>query len=358
MASDDTSRASNLHYEVARTLKRWADWSSRGRSRRVLSEAPRHLQAVSGHPELEAPMLLWVAQAQMDVGQVEAAVESAQTSWELDPSAHATHTLAIALNLAGELPRAIQLLELGLQMHPPAFNLSLQLAMFLGEEGRVPEALDLLRDLDPDTCSEGSSAVLYYRIRAGMSAAAGCWREADEVLRSGIDRCDDPDLESARGELHAAWSRTCRSRELAAEWTDSLDELPGRLAEVDDALEDLAAAMESSDLVAAAARRLWRSLAHADPPRVRNPRTWAAACLTAVFDLDGRPSPAPVLARISGCHRSGISRARRRVQTHLEHYDTRFRLRSFAAHANPRLDEEPREAVAMDSGSVVPFPRR
>jgi tetratricopeptide (TPR) repeat protein len=358
MSVSGSGAMGDLRSDVADALQRWAGWSRSGRHDRIIAEGRVYLDRAAGRPDLFGPMLLWIAQAHLDLGDPEAAVTSAQQAWEADPSPVSTHTLAIALDGQGSTDDALALLELGLQLHPRAVNLSLQLAMLLGDQGRVPEALDRLEEVDPADFEDATTASLYYRLLAGLYAACGRWREADDVLRDACSHLDDDAVHQALDELNTAWRRTERSRELVIEWTDSLHELPPPHADVDDAIVTLGSALEAPALVAAAARRLWRALVASDPPTVRTADIWAGAALASIGRLDGAVADMEGLARICGCHTSSLHRARRRFDALLATYDPEFRRRGFAAETNPRLDEDPRSPSPTETGDVIRFPGR
>jgi tetratricopeptide (TPR) repeat protein len=358
MASFDTEPMRDLRAEVADALERWAVWSRSGRHEEILAESRAYLERTSDRPDLRAPMLLWIAQAHLDLDDTAAAVTTAQHAWEADPSPQSTHTLAIALNVHGEVERSLDLLEFGRQLHPRATNLTLQMAMFLGDQRRVPEALDRLEEVDPADLGDTPTASLYYRLLAGLYAATGRWQEADDVLRDARAHLDDEAVNEAQQELHSAWRRAQRRCELVAEWTMGLEDMPPPDGDVDDAIMNLGAVLEATPLMVAAARRLWRALVATSPPTVRSPGLWAAAALASVMRLDGSVPSLSGLARISGCHASSLTRATRRFDALLASYDPGFLRRSFAAETNPRLDEDPRTPPPSESGAVIRFPGR
>ena len=140
-SSDETRR------RVEQSLERCLEWSRLGRHRKVVAEVERTLPILTDHPQLEATLLIWKAQALLAMGYPDRALPSAKKSWELDPSPHACHLQSNALEAIGDLDSSEELLRMGWQLFPDAVHLPVQLAVVLSDQARHPEALDILDEI-------------------------------------------------------------------------------------------------------------------------------------------------------------------------------------------------------------------
>lgn len=341
---------------VAACLVRCLDLSRDGRYRRVLEEVERVLPLTAEHPNLEAQLQVWKAQALLSMGLLERAVTAARRSWSLEPSAHACHLLASALHRTGESEDAEDLLREGLRRYPEAEHLALQLAVSLADQARVPEALDLVADLSLEQLGEDLQEFAS-GLRVNLLAASGKWGEAEAVLRTALRRHpESPRLMQTRSELAANARRIEAEAALASSWQDGLDEpLCAAGAEVDDAIVRLASTLELSPLQALAAQRLWRALWSTAGVRPAAYAAWATAVMAAVLELDDEPVPSSALARACRVRADTVRSALTRVRSFLGGLDPEFAARAFAATTNPRLEEP---ATDRSAGRVVPFPAR
>ncbi len=357
--SKRASDRERLTTRVEQLLVRCLEWTQAERHRKVLGEVDRLLPQVRGEPHLEAQLLVWKAQALLAMGLGDRALPTATRSWDLEASPHACHLLANTLNAVGEADQAEELVRLGRQLFPEALHLSLQLAMMLADQGRVPEALKVLDQIPEDAELGEDLQVFVFGLRANLLAVVGRWGEAEQLLGEGLRRHPGSDvLREARGSLTSAHHRTRAEAALARSWEASLDSLEGVADEVDGAVEQVAAALELPRLRMLAARRLWRAYLLDGPVRLQAVGAWAAALLAMVTELDGeRAIPAafaPAADAVPGTIRSALVRLR----GFLAQQDHELVRRAFAALANPRLSEdepdgpEPRGAGA----NVVDFP--
>lgn len=351
---------SPLRSRVERTLLRCLEWSHAGRHRRVLEEVDRLLPEAEGHPSLAAHLLIWKAQALLAMGCADRALPAAMHAWDLQSSPHACHLMATALSALGEPDRSEELLEMGTHLFPDAVHLPVQLAMLMTDQGRLPEALDLLEDLPAEDELPDDLQVFVLGLKANLLAAMGRWWQADDVVRSAVElHPDSVLLQEAQASIHAAWGRTKAEQRLAKSWREGLEPLTGVAAEVDDAIIRFAAVIEVPELVALAARRLWRAVTAADPVRPQAPEAWAAAALAAISELDGGERPVAALARATGCHAATVRSALRRVRALLDDRDPVMVRRAFAAATNPQLDEDSSAGPGgRCQGRVIPFPTR
>ncbi len=347
-----------LGTRVERTVSRCARWSREGRHRRVVVEIERLLPELGDHPHLEAQLLLWKAQALLSMGAPERAVATASRSWQLEGSPHACYLMAEALAQLGELEEAEEFLELGRSLFPEATHLSLELAMLLADQGRVPEALDVLAELDPLEGEPEEVQVFRVGLHANLLASAGRWSEAERLLDEGLALHPESELlvrthESIRRE-HL---RRRAGARLAESWKRTTTPLEGTAAEVDEELAHLGHRSDDGPLRTLGARRLWRAYLESRTVRPLAPAAWAAALLAAVRELDGVPPDPTGLARLAGANPSTTRNALARLRAFVASQEPEFALRSFAAEANPRLTEEAGEGIRDgDRSNVIDFP--
>jgi len=351
-----TQRTSaGLEERVQRTLERCLDWSQQGRHRKVLTEVERLLRLVRDDRQLEAQLLIWKAQALLSMGFPERALPAASSSWQQVSSPHACHLMATALHATGESDRAEELLAMGTELFPDAIHLPVQLAMILADEGRMPEALDLLEEVPPSAQLPDDMQVFLVGLRANLLATVGRWSEAGAVLEEGLGRHPGSSLllETHRS-INVEWNRQLAEASLIASWRDAMGRLEGVPAEVDDAIVRFGMVLETGELVVLAAQRLWRAFNDREPVRLQSPEAWAAALLMGVLELDGFRPSAAALGRATACKESTVRSALRRVRLYLDTLEPGFARRAFGAASNPRLDETgPPSAPRHDT--VVPF---
>ena len=345
-----------LEARVQRTLERCLDWSQQGRHRKVLAEVERLLALVRGDRQLEAQLLVWRAQALLSMGSPERALPAASASWQLSPSPHACHLMATALNAAGDSDRAEELLGMGVELYPDAIYLPVQLAMMLADQGRMPEALEILDGLSPSVQLPDDMHVFLVGLRANLLATVGRWPEAETVLEEGLDRHPGSALLlEAQHSISVECNRQLAEEALVASWRDALAPLEGVAAEVDDAIVRFGTALEVGTLVVLAAQRLWRAFNDRESVRLQSPEAWAAALLMAVMEIDGFQPSAAAVGRATACSASTARAALRRVRRYIDALDRVFARRAFGAVSNPRLEESgPPRPPSRDA--VVRFP--
>ncbi len=349
-----------LRSRVERTLVRCLEWSQRGRHRRVLEEVERLLPEAEDHPALAAHLLIWKAQALLAMDCADRALPAAMHAWDLQSTPHACHLMATALAALGEPDRSEELLAMGARLFPDAVHLPVQLAMLMTDQGRLPEALDTLDDLPSVDELPDDLQIFVLGLKANLLAAMGRWWQADDVLRAAIELFPDSAvLQETQASLTEAWGRQRAEQRLLRSWHAGLAPLAGVAAEVDDAIVRLASLIEVQDLVAVAARRLWRAMLEADPVRPQSPDAWAAATLAAIADIDGGGMPVAALARATGCNLATVRSALRRLRAFLDPREPGMVRRAFAATSNPQLDEDRSpDPVNRSQGQVIPFPTR
>lgn len=354
-ASSDTTRR-----RVERSLERCLEWSRLGRHRKVVAEVERTLPILSDHPQLEATLLIWKAQALLAMGYAERALPPASRSWELEPSAHACHLRSNALEVLGDLEGSEELLRMGWRLFPEAVHLPVQLAVVLSDQGRHPEALDILDEIRIDNRVPDDLQIFLFGMRSNLLAAMGRWAEADEALRDGLGFHPDSELlGNARDALEQARRRARAVEGLAASWRDGLRDLDGVAGEVDEAIVRCGAVNELSELVILAARRLWRAFVEEKDPRPHAPDPWSAALVLAILEIDGKRPTIVSIARSIRSNPSSVGSALSRLRAFLESLDPEIRMRAFAAHTNPRLDGLPSMPRFNERpADVVPFPGR
>ena len=353
-SSDDTRR------RVEKSLENCLEWSRLGRHRKVVAEVEQTLPIVSDHPQLEATLLVWQAQALLAMGYPDRALPPASRSWELDPSPHACHLQSNALEALGDLDDSEELLRMGWQLFPEAVHLPVQLAVVLSDQARLPEALDILDEIQVDDQIPDDLQIFLFGMRSNLLAAMGRWAEADEALRDGLGFHPESELLGDAQDALKHARRLARAEEaLVASWRAGLEEIDGVAAEVDEAVVSCGAVNELPELVTLASRRLWRAFVEQKKPKLHAPDPWSAALVLAILEIDGdRPSIASI-ARSVRSKPSSVRTVLSRLRNFLSSLDPEIRLRAFAAHSNPRLEgagstRRPNER----SADVVPFPIR
>lgn len=359
MSSDGGRASPELISRVEQALLRCLEWSQLGRHRRVLQEVEGLLPLVHGDDHLVAQLLIWKSQALLAMGVADRALPAASDSWDLEPSPHACHLMSAALAALGDPDESEELLRAGGELFPDAVHLPVQLAMQLTEQGRLPEAFDILTDLPRDDVLPEDLEIFVVGLRANILATMGRWPEADGILRDGIGRHPESSLlREARTSIGRAWCRERAERRLAASWEAELERLSDPGGEVDRTVESLGRAFEFPRLVVLAARRLWRAVLGRDPVRPQVPEAWAVALLAAVFEIDGAPRSVAALARAARVSPSTVRGSLARVRRFVDGLDPEMARRGFGATSNPRLDAPEQRAVVAEraAGDVVPFP--
>jgi len=343
---------------VERLLERCAAWVLHERHRKVLVEIEKVLPSVAGQPELEAQLLLWKAHALLATGTAERALTAASRSWELDDSPHACYLAAEAFIQLGENGKAENLLRTGCAAFPEAPHLSLALAMLLADEGRMPEALQVVESAATPADAPPQAEVFQAGLHANLLASMGRWDEAMAVLDESLDHHPGSELLSeTQKDLKRHLRRAGATQRLAASWGRELEASPSPQPEVEEEIHRLASSFESGPLLPRAACRLFRAFAASTGVRPRNPAVWALALLLTVLELDGQtPATAP-FARAACVAPSSVRPVRRRLDEFLDSMESGLVRRSFGCSSNPRLDETPGPA-APGPGRVVDFPRR
>jgi tetratricopeptide (TPR) repeat protein len=350
-STDDGTQLSR----VERALRRCLEWSRTGRHLKIIAEVDRALPVIGPHPRLEAQLLIWKAQAHLALGEGEPACSAADRSWRLDPAPHSCHLLSNSLAATGRPDDAEKLLRSGCDLFPEAYHLPVQLAILLSEQGRHPEALDTIDKLVLDAPMPDDLQVFLLGLHANLLAAVGRWGEADGVLRDGRYRHPESGLlEEAHHSLADAWDRFRAQRDLARSWREGLAPLHGVYAEVDEGLVSSAGVNELDELVALAARRLWRAYLEVHNVRPQSPEPWSAALLVAVLELDGSRPNIAVTARRAKASVSTTRTALARIRRFLAGLEPNLARRAFAALSNPRLDPTIPPPQPSE-GSVVPF---
>jgi len=342
---------------VERLLERCATWIVQERHRKVLEEIEKVLPSTTGYPELEAQLHLWKAQALLATGTPERALSAASRSWDLDASPHACYLAAESLVRLDEADRAETLLQTGRQVFPDAPHLSLALAMLLADEGRMPEALDVVEEMARPAGDSPQTEVFRAGLHANLLASMGRWDEAMAVLDQSLGQNPDSALLSeTRRDLTRHIQRAEAGAALVESWLDELDASPSPFSEVEEEVGHLARIFERGPLLPLAACRLFRAHVHSTGVRPRHVTAWALALLLTVQELDGEtPATAP-FARAVGLAPSSVRTIRRRLEGFLASMEADFVLRSFGCSSNPRLDE--RFAVRSgERGRVVDFRR-
>ncbi len=346
---------------VRRALERCVELSRRGRHKKVVEEVERSFPVAKGHPDLEGELLIWKAQALLTMGRPEEAVPAAEAAWELMPSAQACYLTACALADLGELQEAENMLTLGGELFPEAPHLNVRLAMLLTEQARLPEALQLLEEIDLGEDVDESLALFTYGLKANILGVLRRWREAEEQVSEGLDRFPGNRLLEETGHSIALVRRRAEAGDaLARTWAKELAELEQpAAADVDDAICEVGRALGTPKLAVLAGRRLWRAFLEADPVRPTAAEAWALAIILGVTRLDGLDLPVARASRAVRVSKKTVSSALRRIRSFLNRLEPEFARRQFAAMENPRLEEQTGDADLQDARSaatVVRFP--
>ena len=256
MSDPSIDSPSEFEARVQRALERCLEWSQQGRHRKVLSEVDRVLDTLSGRPGLAAQLLIWKAQALLSMGYPERALQSANRSWQLATSPHSCSLIATALNATGEIDHADGFLRMGIELFPAAVHLPIQLAMMMADQGRLPEALDVLEDVTPSIQLHEDMQVFLVGLRANLLATIGRWSEADAVLLEGLHRHPDSSLLlETHDSINREWIRSRAEESLAESWRASLEPVQSVGAEVDEAVIRFGMVLELPDRMAVWARR-------------------------------------------------------------------------------------------------------
>lgn len=350
-------RGIDIRTRVEAALERCLEWSQQGRHRRVLAEVQRLLALAREDSLLTSQLLNWKAQALLAMGCAERALPAASRSWALRSSPHACHLMASALHAVGDSDQSEDMLRMGTELFPEAVHLPMQLAMLMADQGRLPEALDVLDRVAPSHHLPDDLQVFLVGLRANLLATVGRWTEADAVLREGLGRHpDSPLLIEAHDSLNRKWNRSRAEDRLAASWCSSLEKIEDAAAEVDDAIIRCGSVMEYPELTVLAARRLWRAFLERDPVRVQTPEPWAAALILAALEVDGRPASAAAIARTMAVRATTVRSALRRLRSYLAEQDVELARRAFGALSNPRLDQP--FGHVTNPAEVIRFPDR
>jgi len=351
-------RQRHTRVRIERALERCLEWSKQGRHRKVLAEVERLIAGTPGDDDLSAQLLIWKAQALLSMGFPERALPAASKSWDLSSSPHACHLLSSALNSVGDSNQAEELLRMGWNLFPDAIHLPMQLAMMLADQGRLPEALDVLDSVHPAPQLPEDMQVFLVGLRANLLANVGRWSEAEEVLKEGIGRHPDASLlHEARETLDRERIRRDAELDLLESWRTTLRPLEGVAAEVDDAIGRCASVLDLSELVVVSARRLWRSYLQRGTPRLQLPDVWGAAAVAAVLELDGQRTSLSAFARSSGVQPSTMRSVVRRFRVYLDEQEFELARRAFGIRSNPRLSAESMHPQGdPDGATILPFP--
>ncbi len=357
MPKSPRDRGTLIKTRVERALERCLEWSQQGRHRRVLAEVQRLLVLARDDSFLTSQLLNWKAQALLAMGCAERALPAASQSWTLRSSPHACHLMASALHAIGDSDQSEDMLRVGTELFPDAVHLPMQLAMMMADQGRLPEALEVLDRVAPTRQLPDDMQVFLVGLRANLLATVGRWSEADAVLREGLGRHPDSSLLiEAQDSLNRQWNRSRAEDRLADSWRGALDEIDGVAAEVDEAIMRCGSVLECSDLTVLAARRLWRAFRDRDPVRVQTPEPWAAALILAALEVDGRPTAAAAVARSMAVNPTTVRSALRRLRGYLAEQDVELSRRAFGALSNPRLDQPLLDLA--NPAKVIRFPER
>ena len=346
-----------LRTQVERTLEQCLQWTQLGRHRKVLSEVERTLPLARRETSLLAELLLWKAQALLNMSLPERARGAAERSWELLPSPYSCYLLASSQYASGLEDEAEETFRVGMELFPEAQHLAVHLATVLAEQGRVSEALQLFEELTE--ASEEAPDELQIHIiglHANLLAVAGRWREAESLLRDGLDRFVGNELlEEALSSLLEARRYQSAVRRLESSWRQELDEQP--MDDLEEAVINAGMTLEASNLEILAARRLWRALRTVQS-RPRALDAWAVALIGMVRELDGDCEPSATLARMVRASAATVRRARAAIQAYLDELEPELAHRSFAATSNVRLDESAQSTSESGPAAVIAFPSR
>lgn len=358
MGRSTDGSGSDPKVRVERALRRCAELNREGHHREVVATTDAELRELGEDSHLRAALLVWNAQALLSLGQAQRALTSASLSWELEPTPHACHLTANALEALGGVDEAEELLRMGWRLFPDAVHLAVQLAIIFSDQARIPEALDILQELPLDDRVPDDLEIFLFGMRSNLLAALGRWAEADDLLGEGIAAHPDSALlNTARADLQAARRRSKAESALASSWASGLEKLETSAAEVDESIVRCGQVHELPELVVLAARRLWRAFLERHRARPQAPDVWAAGLILAVLELDGEAPPAATFARSFACRPSSVRSVIARLRRFTDSLDREFAMRGFAARNNPRLEGMPHlKQPPFRSAEVVRFP--
>ncbi len=350
--SDDTAA------RIDSALRKCVEWSKAGQHRKIVAEVEKHLEELDGGTPHGPGLLIWKAQALLAMGLAERALPAASQSWDLDPSPHACHLTANAMETLGDLDGAEELLRMGWRLFPDAVHLPVQLAVTLSDQGRHPEAFDILEEVPIDHRMPTDFQVFLFGMRSNLLATMGRWAEADDVLRTGLDQHPSSEvLSETQAALVGARRRTHARKALAESWAEGLSAVTGSAREVDDSVIRCGEVNELPKIVVLAARRLWRAFLDHRRVRPQAPDVWGAALIFTILELDGVQSTIRSVAASVACRPASVRSAIRRIRAFVESLDPEFARLAFAANANPRLETSPRpKGVGAPSAEILQFP--
>jgi hypothetical protein len=294
------------------------------------------LRLVRGDRQLEAQLLVWKAQALLSMGSPERALPAASASWQLSPSPHACHLKATALNAAGDSDRAEELLGMGAELYPDAIYLPVQLAMMLADQGRMPEALEILDGLRRP-CSFLTTCVFLVGLRANLLATVGRWPERDGA-REGLDRhraqpcCWRPSTPSASS------NRQLAEEALVASWRDALALSRGRCGRGRRTRSSASARRSRSGPSSCSRQRLWRAFNDRESVRLVS-EAWRRRSDGGHGESRFQPPQLPSVA--TACSASTARAALRRVRRYIDASTGFARGRSAPCPTAPRGERAP-----------------
>ena len=364
MTSPNDSSKSMIRDRISDLLARCERWSELGTYRKILEAVERALPSTEEVPDLRTELLIWKAHALGAMGMPDRAYAAAADAWELGPSSQASHIMALALIHEGEDDHAEQVLRFGLQRFPNAAHLVFQLALLMAEQGRVPEAMDLINDSEIDVEGEDEPVLaLHVGIRANLLARMGRWDEALQMVEKAVEAHPDiSELQETYVTLKSQHDLYHAQDRLATRWQASLqplDEDPA--AGVDASIKTLGASLDLPQLVILAAQRLWRRFLDVDPAKPRAYEAWAAALLASIFALDGGSAPLSFFAHYAETSYETVRSAYRRIGAFLGRLPRNEAALAFAVRLNPQLDPDRPGfpgASAPQPGQLILFPHR
>jgi tetratricopeptide (TPR) repeat protein len=358
MGGSDQRSGENVTTQVERLLRQCPDWSRSGRHRKVVSSIDEFLPLLDDRPRVTAALLVWKAQALLALGRAEQAQRAATRSWDLQPTPHACHLSANAEEALGNHDDAEELLQVGWRMFPAAVHLPVQLAIILADQGRVPEAHEVLEQVPLDAPVPPDLDVFLFGMRSNLLAAMGHWAEAEDLLQQGITHHPHSNLLSeAQASLRATRSRIEAEANLADSWRKELQPLEGGAHEVDEAIIRCGTVNELTDIAVLAARRLWRAYLEHHAARPHAPEVWGTAFVVAVLELDDEAPNTAAFARSTACRPASVRKVLRNVRDFLGGLEPEFAKRAFAAGTNPRLEgTDASVRKHLGNATVIPFP--
>ncbi len=326
----------------------------------VIEAADEALSLAAGLPTAKAEAFLWKAQAYLALDDPDEALAAAEEAWALSPNEETCAVAGSALAAKGDTERAEELFLLGMELFPEDPHIRLRLAIVLSEQLRIPEALEILDAIDPETLDERGS-LFYHGLKANILGLLGHWDEADETLAEGLER--NPGaivLEETGKALEHARELLAAETRLVKDWRQDLEPLEDIGADdIDRLISELTRPLGIPSVMELAARRLWRALLAASPLRPVASEAWATALLVAISRIDGEPMPVTAACRVTGASRATVHSALRKIQAYLDTLEPRFLRTQFAALTNPRLEDGRSisgEDGSQNSANVVRFP--